>query len=238
MSARPLSTVLKCFDLLEAIAGLPGPGRLSELARMVGESRATTYQRLLTLTTAGWTERLSDGSYRLSMRASRIANAALEQAGFGERAVPVLDALTEETGETSSLAVLENGRLVIAQRVEARGVLRADLRVGAEPSFAESASGRVWTAFGPQALRDRLARDGVRTAPKPVLRKIKADGVAVGGGGDTLQGISVAAVPVLDSRGRCLASLSLVAPETRFAADRLIPPLRAAAARLSAVLEG
>lgn len=53
MSTRPLSTVLKCFDLLEVIAGLPGAVRLSELARIVGETRATTYQRLLTLTTAG-----------------------------------------------------------------------------------------------------------------------------------------------------------------------------------------
>lgn len=157
---------------------------------------------------------------------------------FGERALPILNALTEGTGETSSLVVLENDRVVIAQRVEARGVLRADLRIGTELSFAKSASGQIWTAFGPEDLGDRVARNGIKTAPAHVLQKVKSEGVAVAGGGETLQGISVADVPVLDQNGACLASLSLVGPDTRFEAERLIPPLSAAAAQLSALLAG
>ena len=238
MSARPLSTVLKCFDLLEVVAGLKNAARLAELARLAGESRATTYQRLLTLTMAGWVERLPDGSYRLSMRACRIANLALEQAGFGDRALPVLEGLTDATDETSSLVVLENDKVVIAQRVESRGVLRADLRVGAELSFEESASGQVWSAFGPADLVKRLARNGIKTAPVRVLKEIRSRGVAVGGGGETLRGIAVVAVPVLDQRNECVASLSLVGPETRFDAEKLIPPLQAAADELSVALAG
>ena len=93
MTVQPLSTALKCFHLLETIAQQHDAVRISELGRIVGESRATTYQRLFTLTTAGWLECLPDGRYRLSTRATRIGAAALKQAGFGERAQPVLDAM-------------------------------------------------------------------------------------------------------------------------------------------------
>ncbi len=238
MPVRPLTTAVNCLDLLDLIAAAGAPVRLADAARLSGQSRATTYQRLLTLVTAGWLERLSDDTYRLSLTACRIANAALEQAGFGDRALPVLQSLTDLTGETSSLVALENVRLIIAQRVEARGVLRADLRVGAELSFDDSASGKVWLAFGPGDLSERLAAGTGAKLPEEQRRSIRADGCALGGGGLTLPGIAVLAAPVLDDRGRCLASLSLVGPETRFDADRLRQPLLAAAEQLRSIFGG
>ncbi|MEL6964795.1 MAG: helix-turn-helix domain-containing protein [Pseudomonadota bacterium] len=238
MPVRPLTTAVNCLDLLDLIAAAGAPVRLADAARLSGQSRATTYQRLLTLVTAGWLERLSDDTYRLSLTACRIANAALEQAGFGDRALPVLQSLTDLTGETSSLVALENVRLIIAQRVEARGVLRADLRVGAELSFDDSASGKVWLAFGPDDLSERLAAGTGAKLREEERRSIQADGCALGGGGLTLPGIAVLAAPVLDDRGRCLASLSLVGPETRFDADRLRQPLLAAAEQLRSIFGG
>jgi len=236
MSVRPLSTGIKCLELLEVLSEQPGAVRLADVTRLIGESRATTYQRLATLVAAGWAETTEDGRYRLSPRALRIGSAALEQAGLGERALPVLNRLTEQTQETSSLVLTEGSRIIIAQRVEARGVLRADLRVGAELSFKESASGMVWGAFGPDSLRDLLHTSGVRTASDTRLRDVRRNGYAVSGGGETLQGIAVVAVPVLDPNGRCVASMSLVGPEQWFDVDAVLPPLQAAAAELAATL--
>jgi DNA-binding IclR family transcriptional regulator len=51
---RPLSSVLKSLAVLDALARAHRPQRLMELAQALEESRATTYQRLLTLTQAGW----------------------------------------------------------------------------------------------------------------------------------------------------------------------------------------
>ncbi|MEM8951840.1 MAG: IclR family transcriptional regulator [Pseudomonadota bacterium] len=235
MPVRPLTTAINCLDLLDLIAAEGSPLRLADAARLSGQSRATTYQRLLTLVTAGWLERHSDDTYRLSLTACRIAHAALEQAGFDDRALPVLQSLTDETGETSSLVALENGRLMIAQRVEAKGVLRADLRVGAELSFEDSASGKVWLAFGGDGLVGRLRSQAQTALLDEEGEAIRAEGYALGGGGATLPGIAVIAAPVLDDGGRCLASLSLVGPQTRFDADRLRQPLLAAAKRLQSV---
>ncbi|MEM9232260.1 MAG: IclR family transcriptional regulator [Pseudomonadota bacterium] len=225
MTVRPLSTALKCFDLIDVLAEASHADRLADIARKTGESRATTYQRLLTLCEAGWVERLPQDTYRLSLKACRIGYAALGQAGLGDRALPVLEKLTAETGETSSLVVLEAGKLVIAQRVESRGILRADLRIGAELSVQDSASGKIWLAFGSEAATAGL--EG--SLPENMLTKIRQGGFALGGGGSTLPGIGVVAVPVFDGGQNCVASLSLVGPETRFDTKRLIEPLKQAA---------
>lgn len=238
MSVRPLTTAIHCFDLIELIATKQAPVRLAEAARLSGHSRATTYQRLLTLTTAGWLERLPDESYRLSLSCCRIANAALQQAGLDTRALPVLQELTDATGETSSLVALENGRPVIVQRVEAGGVLRADLQVGAELSFQDSASGKVWLVFSDDLQRKPIHADDVDSLNKRERQSIVAAGYATGGGGKTLPGISVIAAPVFDDYDRCLASVSLVGPESRFKASLLKQPLLEAAAELHDVFAG
>lgn len=238
MSARPLSTGLKCLEMLELVAALPGPGRLADLARAAGESRATTHQRLLTLVTAGWVERTAEGHYRLSLRPCRIARAALDQAGLGDRVLPHLTALTEETGQASSLVVLEGTSIVIAQRVEAGGVLRADLRPGAAMPWAVSASALIWLAFGPADLVDRLTAEG-ETLPDPArVAGARDSDLAMGLPKGPLDGIGAIAVPVRDAEGRLLASLSLVGPERGFDSAALTDPLSRAAAVLGDLLSG
>ncbi len=235
MEVRPLSTVLKCFHLLDTIAQQPGAVRISELGRMLGESRATTYQRLFTLTTAGWLERLPDGSYRLSTRAIGIGAAALKQAGFGERVQPVLDQLAAELGEAVSLVVLEQEKIVIVRRAESQGVLRADLQVGTELSYEDSSSGAIWLAFGPDDLLDRVRQSGISLPSKAQIAKVRQDQVSIGGGGKSLPGISSIAVPILDQDGQCLGSLSISSPASRFLPDAYLPAMRQAARNLAEI---
>ncbi|MEM7744229.1 MAG: IclR family transcriptional regulator [Pseudomonadota bacterium] len=210
MSARPLSTGLKCLEMLELVAALPWPGRLADLARAAGESRATTHQRLLTLVTAGWVERTEEGHYRLSLRSCRIARAALDQSGLGDRVLPSLQRLTDQTGCASSLVVLEGTRIIIAQRVEAGGVLRTDLRPGAAMPWDVSASGAIWLAFGPDGLAARLVAEGTVLPVPDRIERVRKDGVSYGLSQGPLSGIGGVAAPVLDGSGALIASLSAV----------------------------
>lgn len=237
MTVQPLSTALKCFHLLETIAQQHDAVRISELGRIVGESRATTYQRLFTLTTAGWLECLPDGRYRLSTRATRIGAAALKQAGFGERAQPVLDALSTKLSEAVSLVMLEQEKIVIVRRAEAQGVLRANLQIGTELSYKDSSSGAIWLAFGPTDLLDRLRHSSYPLPSKAQIAKVQEDQVSIGGGGKTLPGILSMALPVLDQNDQCLASLSISSPESRFRPDDFLPAMHRAARELAEISE-
>jgi DNA-binding IclR family transcriptional regulator len=234
---KPLASAMKVLALLDHLAARRGSARPAELAAELGEGRATIYQRLLTLVVAGWVEPQPDGRYRLTLRAARLAKAAAEQAGLGDRCMHVLEALVAETRETASLAVLEGGAPVIVQRVEPAGVLRADLRVGASLSLSGSASGRVLVAFAEEPALLRLRAAGADLPEADVLAEVRRSGHAISSG-RSIEGIRAAAVPVLDGDGRCVAALSLVGPVSRFDAAACVDPLQRAARRLSAMLEG
>lgn len=234
---RPLSSALKTLEVLDALGESVSPMRLVDLARIVGGSRATVYQRLLTLVRAGWVELTHDGLYRLSLHAARVGDAALAHASLGDRAEAVLRELADRTGETASLAVVDDGRIRIARRAEPHGVLKAELRVGAVLTLDGSASGRILAAFLPQASLDALLHAGGTLADPHVIAAARATGYATSSQRD-MPDVMAVAVPVDDAQQQCYAALSLVGPVSRFDAQALLGPLRDAATALSAMHRG
>ncbi len=234
---KPLASALKVLALLDRLAARKGSVGPAELAAELGESRATVYQRLLTLVVAGWVESVEEGRYRLTLRAARVARAAAEQAGIGDRAMQVLEALVAETSATASLTVLEGSEPCIVQRVEPAGVLRIEMRVGATMSLGHSASGRVLVAFADPATLRRLKLSGAELPSEEICAEARRTGYAVSSG-LSIVGIRAVAVPVRDADGRCIAALSLVGPAADFDAARWVAPLQGAAKRLTAMLEG
>lgn len=234
---RPLSTALRTLQLLQVLADSPRAMKLSDIAQAAGLSRPTAYQRLLTLVASGLMEQDNEGRYRLSMYATRLAGAALEQAGIGLRAEPVLIRLVGDTGETASLSVLDRGQPCIVARVESDSLLRAEQKIGTFMSLEGSASGRVLVAHADAAGFDRLARGPWPLPDAALLEQTRIDGYAQSSG-YSQSGVRALAAPVFDAQGRCPATVSLVVPESRFDLTRLLEPLLAAARDLTLTLQG
>jgi len=232
---RALSTAVKTLALLDHLGSLKQPARLTEVAAELGAGRSTVYQRLVTLIEAGWVEQIEDGRFRLTMRAMKLAGAAAEQAGLGERALPHLRQLVADVGETASLAVIEDHAAVIIQRVESGGVLHARAPLGRAMSLNDSASGRVLIAFADPEEVGQLQRAAVALPDEGVLEEVRRRGVGVAA--DHIE-VGAVAAPVFDHRQRCIAALSLVGPKGRFDAKRVIAPTLASAAKLSLMLGG
>lgn len=218
---RPLSSVLKTLGIVDIMARHGRPARLAEIARAAKMSRGTTHQKLVTLAQAGWIEQV-DNYYRLSLHAAHIASAALEHADLGERVVPFLEDLVTEAKETASLAVIDGASICIVQRVESTGVLRADLHVGALLDLQHSASGRVLAAFARERMLDEWRRHNVPVADATILAQVKREKFAASSG-QSYEGVRAIGAPVFDSRGECIAALTLVGPVPRFDIDRLRP---------------
>jgi DNA-binding IclR family transcriptional regulator len=232
---RPIGAALKTLALLDLLGKSEKPLRLADLTRASGESRATTYQKLVTLVQAGWVEQAEDGSYRLSLHAARIGDAALEQANLGERSTAILQELVLEVGETASLATLSGVHARLVTRVEAEVVVRVQRRVGALLSLDNSASGRILTAFATGEYRDLLAKKGAVLASPALLREVRRKGYAISTGKD-VPGVQSIAVPVLGGKGTCVSALSIVAPVPRFGGVRYLRPLLRAAEKLNALM--
>jgi|TARA_R110000737_G_scaffold234249_5_gene247237 DNA-binding IclR family transcriptional regulator len=234
---RPLSTVLRTLEVIAFFSRQGAPVRLGEVAREMGLSRATAYQRLFTLTEAGWLDQDATGAYRLTMFATRLAAAALEQADLGTRVEPALGRLADRIHETVSLAVIDRGLPCIVARVEANTLLRAVQQIGTLLSLDGSASGRVLCAFATPDALERL-RGGDHALPsEEIMQKVRDDGYAVSSG-YTHSGVVGLAVPVFDARGQVTATVSLVQPEGRFDLAATKGPMIEAAAEISALIQG
>ncbi len=235
--SRILGSAVKCFELLDALAQAPEAVGVAELARMLGANRGTVHQRLATLVYSGWIERLENGRYRLALKASRLAAAALEQANLGVRVMPALESLANATSEGTVLAVLDGTEAVIVQRARSAQIIQADLGVGWRMPLATSAAGRVLVAFAPEHRVRSLRETGVELPSEEILHSVRSNGYGLSLD-ELLEGVSAAAAPVYDSSGWPLAALSAAGPSSRFDAQEVVAPLVAAAANLSAYLSG
>ncbi|WP_244846194.1 IclR family transcriptional regulator [Mesorhizobium sp. L-8-3] len=232
---RPLSTVLKTMEVLDALATFPRGVKLFELADHLAISRPTAYQRLLTLVEAGWVEQIEESRYRLSLKAVGIGGAALEQANLGERTVPLLKELAAEARETASLAVLQGGQPYIVQRAEEGGLLRARQPVGTGFPLHNSASGKVLFAFADEHSARMIRAQADKVPDEATCEKVRADGYAFS---DNTGDVRAVAAPVFDHRNACIAALSLVGPVSRINAPALVEPLVRTSRRLTALLQG
>lgn len=234
---RALSTVLNTLDLLRLVADSDRPLRLADVVQRSGLNRATAYQRLLTLVEAGLLELDSDQRYRLSLYPLRLAQAALAQSGLGPRAEGVMAGLMQTTGETVSLAVLDQNRPCIIARVETNMLLRAEQKIGSHMSLAGSASGRVLVAFASAHETALLLASGEPMPDSEIVSAAKSEGYATSNGYSNSGVVGIAA-PVFGPDGRCMGALSLVVPDQRYRLETSLAPLKAAAAQLTSLFMG
>jgi DNA-binding IclR family transcriptional regulator len=232
---RPLTSALRTLAVLDVLGRSDRPLRLVEVALAVADSRATAYQKLVTLIAAGWVEQTEDGAYRLSLHAAHMGEAALDQASLGERATVIMRELVQEVRETASLAVLSGINVQLVKRVEAEVVVRAQVRVGSLLSLDNSSSGRAITAFAAPHDIQALVAKGAVLASSAVLEGVRRNGYAISTGKDT-PGVRSVAAPIHNAKGKCVGALSVVAPASRFEAARYVHPLKKAAERMRAVM--
>lgn len=216
---------------------MPAAVGVAELASMTGQHRGTVHQQLATLVHAGWIERVEGGRYRLALKATSLAAAALQQANLGLRVRPILDSLADRTLESAALMILDGTEALIVQRVRSPRMLRADLGIGLRMPLATSAAGRVLAAFSSEDKLEAWRHQGVTLPSDEVLRSVRDDGYSLSLG-DLAEGVYAAAAPIVDSSSEFLAALSSAGPSGRFDVEAVVPLIRAAAREIGALVSG
>jgi DNA-binding IclR family transcriptional regulator len=230
-----LSSTQKSLALLETMADAGRAVGVSELAQLVGSSRGTVHKRLATLVASGWVEQNADGRYALSLLAARVGNAALAQAGLGQRIHEVLRWTVRETGETASVATLHRDSALIVQRAESDQVLHADIRVGTQIPLDVGASSLVLLAFALSAQqREELRARGVVMAGEERVAAVAQAGVAYTID-EFVEGISAVAIPLRDDLRFTTMALTVAGPRSRFEPDHAERVLRVARERIAAL---
>jgi len=134
----------------------PLGAHVAALATSCGLNRATAWRLLATLEDNGLVERDADtGRYVLGIGVTRLAG-AVGVDGVVRRAHPVLERLSERTGETADLAVVRPSGLVYVDEVSPPTVMAATWLGRSVPLHATS-SGKAWLAWlSPREVGDLL----------------------------------------------------------------------------------
>lgn len=115
---RESQTVIRALELLDLIATAPEPLTTRELADMSGLSRPTTYRLLVTLQRQGFLDRVQESAFVLGYKATRMSGVHASHQALARKARPVLEGLTAEVGDTSSLSVPVGSAVVEIDQVD------------------------------------------------------------------------------------------------------------------------
>lgn len=241
-----IPTNMRTLLLLEALGRADRPMTPTELNATVGLPKQTVHRLCATLEAEGFLVRDQDGKGFRAARRARDLGAGLLHAGWANIARhQVLRDLAQDVGETVNYVIAEGPGMRYLDRVETDWSFRIQLPVGTNVPFHCTASGKVFMAsLGPKARRafvsalDLKAHTGsTLTDPDELLDVLKA--VAKQGYSEDneefMENMVAISVPVLDPRGRYVASLAVHGPTQRMSIEQaraMEPNLQRSAVRL------
>ncbi|KDE10960.1 IclR family transcriptional regulator C-terminal domain-containing protein [Rhodococcus aetherivorans] len=194
----------------------PNPS-LAELAAKTELSRPAVRRILLTLQKLGYVSN-TGSRWSLTPRVLSIGQHYSASHALVEAAMPRLVEISEYTGESASLGVLDGAEVVYAARVPVRRIMSINVSVGTRvPAYATS-MGRALLAWAPtdtveQVVADtsfeKLATATVGNADelRAELARVRAQGYALTSA-ELEEGLISAAAPVRDAAGTVVGVLA------------------------------
>jgi DNA-binding IclR family transcriptional regulator len=220
----------RALDILELLAGSPGPRGLADIAQQVRGPKATVHRLLAILQARGYaTHDPRTGRYGAGIRCFELGSLWARQLDLRAVAAPHAERLNERSGETVHLAVYDHGDVVYIDKIESRHPVVARSYVGGRCPAACVATGRALLAYQPrEEIEEVLGFPLPACSPHSITRpaeldallgRVRRDGYAVNHGGYR-DGVGGVAAPIRDYTGRVVASVGLCMPEQRFGPDR------------------
>jgi len=241
------TSIEKAVDVLFYLHRESAPQGVTALGRALGLPKSSAHRLLASLRRRGLVERDEAGRYRPGIALVALGLGALEREPVVVAARPVLEAEARMLGETVFLVGARAEALVVLDKAEGTGFLRAAPRVGSSVPVHSTAVGKLFLAFHPQAVRapqrtlERFTQRTVRTRRE--LRE-EVDLTRERGYAENreewIPGLSVVAAPILCAR--CMhGAVAVALPSARLAQqdrDALAQRIIAAAGRIADRMDG
>jgi DNA-binding IclR family transcriptional regulator len=214
-----VAVLAKATALLDRIAeeSAATPARLAELT---GEPRSSVYRLLASLQQLGLVEPgPRRGTVVLGLKLFRLGQTVVSRFGEREAALPVMERIHDELGETTFLCVRRGYNAVCIERIDGTRVTLLALSLGGSLPLHAGGAARALLAFEPETFWDEYLE---HWSPEPLtdetpitrdtlleeLRATRERGYAVSDQ-DVTPGIAAFGAPIFDHTGRVRASLSV-----------------------------
>jgi DNA-binding IclR family transcriptional regulator len=240
-------SVRRAFDILELMAERNEPLSVAEIVAALGIPKSTAYELVKALAESGYVERMGrEGGLFLGRKLFELGQQYRGRIDLLEEGSRAVEALRDATGETVQFSVLERQMMLVLMKEEGNQPLRIVSRVGSRIPVNWSAAGRLLVSDLDDAALRALLEATVCQSPAGraitdvealirQIRKFRRQGFAIEIN-EANEHAGCVAAPVIDSSGRCVAAISIVAPEQRLGKaerEKLIAAVRNQAAQLS-----
>ncbi|MDF3414758.1 IclR family transcriptional regulator [Sulfitobacter sp. M57] len=250
-SDKAIPTNLRLLLLLEEVARVGIPVTPTATNEVLGLPKPTVHRLFHRLEEEGFLQRDIDGrSYSAGQRLRKLSANVLSSSRIRVARLAVLNALTDDVGETCNIATADREGMLYIDRVETKWPLRIQLPIGTTVPFHCTASGKMYlSSLSPRHLTKFLASASLEahtgktlTTPEGLSEEITAireRGYSTDNE-EFMDGMVAVAVPIRDDLGRLMSTISLHAPDQRVSVADLethLERLRAAADDLSEMMQ-
>ncbi len=219
----------RAIDVLKTVSAGSGMS-LTEIAQAGGQSQATCYRILTTLSKRRVVEFDEVTQlWHIGLEAFRIGMSFLGRTRIAEQSRPVMQRIMNETGETANLAILDRGEVIFISQIETHEPIRAFFRPGTRGPGHASGIGKAIMAFLPEDQVRKLTgaalpcyTDTTITSADAFileLAEIRRRGFSVDNEERT-EGMRCIAAPVFNAYGEAIAGVSLSGPSVRVKPER------------------
>jgi IclR family pca regulon transcriptional regulator len=243
--ARGLS-ILESFEEENPVMGI------AELARKTHLPKSTVHRLIQTLCVLGYV--IPDGisnKYMLGPKVLDLGFTVLSSLDLRDVAAPYLRSLSESSGETVNLAILDGWQLVYVERLKTHQIININLHIGSRLELYNTSMGKVLAAFQSEEWLSKYlqylqhmpnAKTHIREGGKffrKILEDVRDKGYAVNNE-ELAPGLRSVAAPVKNRQGVVVGAVNIAVSSGLFSMERLkkelIPPLLETTRAISAAL--
>lgn len=234
---KDTGTLDLALRILDHLAAQTAPTALTAIAQTFAASKSTVYRHLSALARHGFVRRdASTGRYAIGVKLMVLGETSRSNFETVTVARDTLLKLRDTTGYAVSLCALLDDDLVVLDLMHGRSIVEFSTRPGTRLALHASAHGKIWLAFGPEGLLEKVLRVPRPTWTSRTLTDAKAiasEVQAVRKRGwstapdEAVMGVNTLAAPVFDHRGALVASIAIVGSTQVIAAKPAPAQLRA-----------
>jgi DNA-binding IclR family transcriptional regulator len=243
-----IQVIERMMSLLDALARHTSPVNLKQLATETSLHPSTAHRILGVMVESRLIDRIEPGTYRLGIRLLELGSLVKSRINVRQEALPHMQSLHQELGETVNLSVRHDDEVVYIERTAPpSSMMRVVQIIGARAPLHITAVGKVFLAQdGPGLCLDYAKRTGLPrftyntlTDSERLVRElesIRTMGYAFDNE-EAEKGVSCIGAGIYNDEGRIVAGLSVSAPSDRLKKD-WAQSIRQTAERISRAIGG
>ncbi len=223
--SNSIQVIERLASLLDVIAAHEDSVSLKILSAETGLHPSTAFRILASLAEHGFVERTTRGNYQLGVKLMQLGSRVSASVDIRKVALPLMEKLRDQLGETVNLTVREDDEVVYIERSLAKRMIRVEQVIGSRAPLHVTAAGKVILGNqGEAACRSYAKRSKLPAYTKNTHTKITAllhDCISAAKRGYALDneeaelGVGCIGTLIHDAGGHVVAGLSVSAPIER-----------------------